>query len=139
MIRLLRFSPSRLALAYIALSAVVLALFAIPLWYAWRVNILTFREYVRADEVQRLTVIFEREGAKGLTAAIESRLRSLPEDEVILLADPSKSRVAGNLPAWPAEVPDSPGTHGLAINLPDSSLRIVASHVALPGGYHLLL
>jgi len=33
-----RFSPSRLALVYVALSALVLGLFAIPLWYVWRVN-----------------------------------------------------------------------------------------------------
>jgi len=46
MIRFFRFSPSRLALAYVALSVLVLALFAIPLWYGWRVNISTFRAYV---------------------------------------------------------------------------------------------
>ena len=48
MIRFFRFSPSRLALAYVALSVLVLALFAIPLWYAWRVNISTFRRMSKA-------------------------------------------------------------------------------------------
>ena len=38
MIRFFRFSPSRLALGYIALSVPVLAILPIPLWYAWRVN-----------------------------------------------------------------------------------------------------
>jgi len=70
MIQLFRFSPSRLALGYIALSVLVLALFAIPLWYAWSVNISTFREYVHADDAQRMADIFEREGARGLAAAI---------------------------------------------------------------------
>ena len=46
MIRFFGFSPSRLALGYIALSVLALALFAIPLWYGWRVNISTFRAYV---------------------------------------------------------------------------------------------
>jgi hypothetical protein len=64
MIRLFPFSPSRLALAYIALSLFVLALFAIPLWYAWRVNIGTFRAYVQGEDIQRLVDIFDREGAK---------------------------------------------------------------------------
>src|SRR5262245_55314563 len=140
MIRFFRFSPSRLALVYIALSVLVLALFAIPLWYAWRVNLATFREYVQGEDTQRLVDIFHREGAKGLVAAVESEVRSLPGDRIIIFADALKLRLAGNLPAWPAEVPDLPGTYGLVIGLGDgSTMRVVASHVKLPGGLHLLM
>ena len=140
MIRFFRFSPSRLALVYIALSVFVLALFAIPLWYAWRANISTFREYVQGEDTQRLVDIFHREGAKGLATAIESLARSLPSDEIMVFADASKLRLAGNLTAWPAEVPDQTGTYGLVIGLGGgSTMRVVASHVSLPGGYHLLM
>ena len=140
MIRFFRFSPSRLALAYVALSVLVLALFAIPLWYAWRANISTFRAYVQGEDMQRLVDIFHREGAKGLATAIESQARSLPGDEIMVFADASKLRLAGNLTAWPAEVPDAPGTYGLVIGLGGgSTMRVVASHVRLPGGYHLLM
>jgi HAMP domain-containing protein len=139
MIRFFRFSPSRLALIYIALSVFVLALFAIPLWYAWRANISTFRAYVQGEDTQRLVDIFHREGAKGLATAIESQARRLPSDEIIVFADASKLRLAGNLTAWPAEVPDSPGTYGLVIGLGGGSMRVVASHVRLPGGYRLLM
>ena len=49
-------------------------------------------------------------------------------------------RLAGNLREWPVAVPDAPGTYGLVIGLGgDSSMRVVASHVTLPGGYHLLI
>src|SRR5215467_14103938 len=139
MIEFVRFSPSRLALSYVALSVVVLAMFAIPLWYAWSVNLTTFKEYVHAEDVDRMVELFQREGAAGLAKAIESQAASYPPDHVVVLADASKSRVAGNLPAWPATVPELPGTYGLVIGLAGSSMRIVASHVALPGGYHLLL
>jgi PAS domain S-box-containing protein len=140
MIRFFHFSPSRLALAYIALSVFVLALFAIPLWYAWRVNLSTFREYVQGEDLQRLVEVFDREGAKGLAAMMESQVRSLPGDEIMVFADASKLRLAGNLPTWPAEVPDPSGTYGLVIGLGDgSTMRVVASHVRLPGGYHLLM
>jgi PAS domain S-box-containing protein len=140
MIKFFRFSPSRLALVYIALSVFVLALFAIPLWYAWRANISTFRAYVQGEDTQRLVDIFHREGPKGLATAIESLARSLPSDEIMVFADASKLRLAGNLPAWPAEVPDAPGTYGLVIGLGGgSTMRVVASHVILPGGYHLLM
>ena len=140
MIRFFPFSPSRLALAYIALSVFVLALFAIPLWYAWRVNLSTFKEYVQGEELQRLVEVFHSEGAKGLATAMESQASSLPGDEIMVFADASKSRLAGNLPAWPAEVPDAPGTYGLVLGLSNgSTMRIVATHARLPGGYHLLL
>jgi hypothetical protein len=114
MIELSRFSPSRLALSYVALSVLVLALFAIPLWYAWSVNLSTFKEYVRADDVHRMADVFEREGPTGLAAALDAARYS--RDEIVVLADPSKSRLAGNLPAWPAQVPDFPGTYGLVID-----------------------
>ena len=58
----------------------------------------------------------------------------------MVFADASKLRLAGNLTAWPAEVPDAPGTYGLVIGLGGgSTMRVVASHVRLPGGYHLLM
>src|SRR6266545_7739232 len=140
MIKFFRFSPSSLALAYVALSVLVLALFAIPLWYGWRVNISTFRAYVQEEDLQRLMEVFHSEGAKSLVATMESQARSLPADQIMVLADASKQRLAGNLPAWPAEVPDAPGTYGLVIGLGGgSSMRVVASHIRLPGGYHFLM
>ena len=140
MIKLLRFSPSRLALGYIGLSVLALVLLAVPLWYAWRTNIATFKAYVEGENVQELVDVFDREGAQGLAAAIESRLGNLPADEILILADASKRRLGGNLPAWPVEVPDGPGTYGLVIGLGGgASKRVVASHVTLPGGYHLLV
>ncbi len=140
MVRFFRFSPSKLALGYIVLSVLALALFATPLWYAWRANISTFRAYVQGEDMQRFVDIFHREGAKELVTAMESQVRSLPSDEIMIFADASKLRLAGNLPAWPTEVPDAPGTYGLVIGLGGgSTMRVVASHVTLPGGYHLLV
>src|ERR1700730_1444735 len=139
MTRIFRFSPSRLAFAYVALSVLVLALFAIPLWYAWNVNISTFKVYVLGTEVQRMVDTFESEGAAGLAAAINSRVAGLHADEVMMLADASKTKLAGNLPTWPIEVPGAPGTYGLALDSGGTSKRVVVSHVKLPGGYHLLM
>ena len=101
---------------------------------------LDLQAYVQGEDTQRLVDIFHREGAKGLATAIESQARSLPSDEIIVFADASKLRLAGNLTAWPAEVPDAPGTYGLVIGLGGgATMRVVASHVMLPGGYHLLM
>ena len=140
MIGSFRFSSSKLALGYIALGTVALASFAVPLWYGWRVNISTFRAYVQGEDMQRLVDVYDRHGAQALVSAIEAQLRSLPEDQIVILADRSKRRLAGNLPTWPASVPDAPGIFGLVIGLDGrSTMRVVASHVLLPGGYHLLM
>ncbi len=140
MMRLLRFSATRIALVYIALGVLALALLAVPMWFAWRANLTTSRAYVEGEQVQRLVELFGREGAKGLVADIAARAASLPRDEIVVLADPSKTRLAGNLPAWPVQVPDPPGAYGLVIEVGGgATMRIVGSHVVLPGGYHLLL
>ena len=131
-------TPWRIALGYIAFSVLALALFAMPLWYGWRANIGTFRTYV-PEEMQVLTDLFHREGAAAVTEAVRSHSR-LPRDEVVLFAGPGKEVLAGTLRAWPPEVPDAPGTYGLMIGVgADSSMRVVASHVTLPGDYHLLM
>jgi PAS domain S-box-containing protein len=131
---------SRYALGYILLGIAALALFAIPLWYGYRDNLGTFRAYVPGAEMQRLVDIFHRDGAQAAAAAVEAYLPSLPRDEVIVFADPDRRRLAGSLPAWPAEVPDVAGTYGLVIGLgAEQSMRVVVSHQTLPGGYRLLM
>src|SRR5262249_2069428 len=140
MSRFFRFSPSRLALVYIGLGVLALALFAVPLWYAWRANIATFREYVGGEQTRNVSETFYRQGAEGLTAAISARRKNLPRDEIVVFANPAKQRLAGNLNEWPPQIPEQPGTYGLIIGLGGgSTMRVVASHVILPGGYHLLL
>ena len=139
MIRLFRFSPYRLALIYVLLCTLVLAIFVIPLWYVWRLNYSTFRTYVDAQTRETMVGIFERVGPTGLAAAIDARVGTSPRDEIIVLADPSKMRITGNLPIWPAEIADASGVSGLVVDLGGSSLRLVVDHVRLPGGYHLLI
>ena len=68
MSKLFRFSASRLALVYIALGVLALALFAIPLWYGWRANISTFRAYVQGGESEKLVEVFRRAGPQQLAA-----------------------------------------------------------------------
>jgi len=85
-----------LALSYVALSVLVLALFAVPLWYAWSVNLATFREYVHAEDVRRLTEVLGRQGASELAAQVDSLAASYPRDQVILLADSARSKLAGS-------------------------------------------
>ena len=136
----LRFTPARFALSYIALGVVALALLAVPLWYGFRANLGTFRSYVPAAEVQKFVEIFDRDGPQAVAAALDAYAKALPPDQLALFSDPQKRRLAGNLPHWPANVPDMPGTYGLVIETSDSvSTRVIVQNVSLPGGYVLLM
>jgi PAS domain S-box-containing protein len=136
----LRLTPARFALSYIALGVVALALLAVPLWYGFQANLGTFRSYIPAAEMQRLVDIFHRDGPKAAAAAVDASAKTLPPDQVALLVDPRKQRLAGNLPDWPAGVPDEPGTYGLVIERgANNPTRVIVSHVGLPDGYVLLM
>ena len=120
-----RLSPSRLAAGWFALCVVVFALFAIPLWYTWRANYATQKTYVDASDLKALLDTFDREGAPGLAKAIDARLlRSPSEDEVVFLADASRSRVAGNLETWPSGIPEQAGL-GPSMLAMQSSSRVI--------------
>jgi signal transduction histidine kinase len=140
MISRVRFSARNFAIGYIALSIAVLALFAMPLWFEWTQRIQGARTEFLREDVQRFSDLFRREGAAGLAAAMDAQVgRRLHGEKLLLLADASLSRVAGNLPAWPAGVPESSGTHVVPIVLDGEPIRISVIGASLPGGYHLLV
>src|SRR5712671_4127319 len=140
MISPVRFSARNFAIGYIGLSIAVLALFAAPLWFEWTGRIQGARTEFLREEAQRLTELFRNEGAAGLAAAMNAQVgRRLHGEKLLLLADSSLSRVAGNLPAWPAGVPQTPGAHALSIDLDGAPIRFSVIGASLPGGYHLLV
>ncbi|HSS71457.1 MAG TPA: ATP-binding protein [Casimicrobiaceae bacterium] len=138
--RFLRSSAFRVALAYVAVSIAVLALFAAPLWYAWRENVQQVRTELLREDAQSLTDIFQNQGPDVLAAVIDARVKSQHvANSIILFADAGRSRLAGNLEAWPAEAPESPGVHRLTISMGDRPIRALLIHTTLPGGYNLLV
>src|SRR5262249_20336258 len=137
---LLRSSAFTLAISYVAFGIAALVLFAAPLWYAWQVTIQESRTETLRTDTQRLSEVFRREGAAGLTAFIENRVSlQVPGDRVLLLADPRLQRVAGNLPEWPRVVPRQPGIYTLPVNLSGRQTNAMFVHTVLPGGYNLIV
>ena len=138
--RFLRSSAFKLSIGYIAVSIAVLALFAAPLWYAWRQNVEQVRTELLSEDVQSLTDIFLNQGPDVLAAVINARVKSQHiANSIILFTDAAQSRLAGNLEAWPPEAPDSPGVHKLTIAQGDRSIRALLTRSTLPGGYNLLV
>jgi signal transduction histidine kinase len=138
--RFLRSSGFRISIGYIAVSITVLALFAAPLWYAWRQNVEQVRTELLSEDVQSLTDIFINQGPDVLAAVIDARVKSQHiANSIILFTDAAQSRLAGSLEAWPPEAPDSPGVHKLTISQGDRSIRALLTRSTLPGGYNLLV
>jgi signal transduction histidine kinase len=140
MIRFLRFSARNFAIGYVALSIGVLALFAAPLWVDWRERIEGARNEFLKEDSQRLSEVFNLEGPAALAAMINGQVGTRRGGEkLLLLADRSLSRLAGNLPAWPAGIPETPGLHAAWITVDGEVIRVGVMGATLPGGYHLLV
>jgi signal transduction histidine kinase len=140
MIRVMRSSAGKLAAAYTGLGLLALALFAAPLWYAWKVTIEDGRIEILQADAQRLTDVFRREGADGLVSYIQTRVRLRAAGErLLLLTDEKYQPLAGNLKAWPANLSAGPMPHTISVERHGQILQAEALGVVLPGDYHLLV
>ena len=119
----------------------MLAVFAAPLWFEWHHRIERARNEFLHDHTERLTEVFQREGVDGLVRAIGRQVGTTPRvgDRIVLLTDGSLSRLAGNLQAWPAELPTSPGLHRRSIPMGGTPVHVSMIATSLPGGYYLLV
>jgi signal transduction histidine kinase len=138
--KVIRSTTFALSVGYIAFGIVALVLFAAPLWYAWQVTMEDGRSDILHADTQRLTDVFHREGATGLKSFIDARVgMQLPAERILLLADGSLHRIAGNLTQWPATVPAQPGMYTATLELSGKPTESVVVRTALPGGYNLLV
>jgi signal transduction histidine kinase len=136
----MRSSALNLAVGYISLGLAALALFAAPIWYAWRVTVQDGRAEILQADAQRLTDVFRREGAPGLTRYIDTRIGlNIPNERFLLLADADHRPLAGNVPVWPANMPPVSGSYTLEVDSGGHRSSVDFVYVALPDGYNLLV
>nr|WP_229430065.1 ATP-binding protein [Pseudoduganella umbonata] len=119
----------------------VLAMFAGPLWYAWHTNIQEVRTELITSDAQRLANLFRRGGPFALTTAIDSQVTGTNDGvrKIILFMAPNGVKLAGNLPAWPAGLPDRDGVSEATIRVDGVPRRIELVRVSLGRGYRLLI
>lgn len=137
---MMRSSALTLALSYVALGIIALILFAAPLWYAWRVTIAESRfEFLQAD-AQRLAEVYRHDGGLGLRSFLDARVgMQIVGERILLLTDASMHPVAGNLNAWPSNVPTADGNYDTEIAVAGHGSESALVHVANIGAYHLLV
>jgi signal transduction histidine kinase len=141
--RFVSFSARTIAIAYVAVSLAVLAIFAGPLWYTWDVNIGQVRTDLLRADARRLQKLYMRNGVEALAAGIDAQVGGIEEGvgRLMLLVDPAGHRLGGNLRAWPGGVPDSADGQARAatIHVGGQSRRVELINMKLPGGYRLLI
>jgi signal transduction histidine kinase len=136
----MRPSALNLAVGYISLGLAALALFAAPIWYAWRVTIQDGRAEILQADAQRLTDVFRREGPDGLISYINTRIGlKIPNERFLLLADARFKPLAGNLGSWPPALPPSSGNYTVDIDAGGHTASVDFVYEALPGDYYLLV
>jgi signal transduction histidine kinase len=137
---MVRSSAVTLAVGFVLLGLVALALFAAPLWYAWRVTIEDGRTEILQGDAQRFGEVFRQVGADGLEAFLNERVSlQIAAERLLLLTDPALKPLAGNLHDWPKAVPAEPGTYTISMALDGKQADVRIVHVVLPGGYNLLV
>jgi signal transduction histidine kinase len=137
---MVRSSAYTLAVFYVLLGLATLALFAAPLWYAWRVTIEDGRTEILLEDAQRFAEVFRQQGPEGLARFIDERVRmQIAAERLLSLSDPKLKPLAGNLPEWPPEVPALPGTYTLSMARNGHPVTVRLVHSVLPGGYNLLV
>ncbi len=136
----MRSSALNLAVGYISLGLAALALFAAPLWYAWRTTVQDSRTEILQADAHLLSDVFGREGVAGLTRYMDTRIGlGIPNERILLLTDAARVPLAGNLAAWPAAAPAAPGSYTFEVPLKGHPTSADVVHAVLPGGYHLLV
>ncbi len=137
---MMRSSAVSLALGYVALGITALVLFAAPLWYAWQVTIQEGRAEILQADAQRLTDVFNHEGAAGLKAFIDTRVgMQIAGERILLLTDASMHPLAGNLSKWPSTVPVTPGNYTSQVEVGNKGAQPALVHVAVFGNENLLV
>jgi signal transduction histidine kinase len=136
----IRSSATTLAASYVLLGILALILFALPLSYAWRAAVDDSRLQILTEDSQRMGEVFNRRGATGLVSFINERVGlQIAGERILLLTDPQDKALAGNLPGWPAGVPEETGSYTAPINLDGRSTMVQLVRTQFPGGYNLLV
>jgi signal transduction histidine kinase len=137
---LTRSTAVRLAVGYAVLFIISSLLLTGFLW--WRTASYLDRE-IDAVIIADGEAIADRLRDFGLPGAIETineRVQHASDERAIyLLVDPTLSRIAGNLQAWPLEVRSVPGWYDVNLER-DGRLHVTRALFAfLPGGFRLLV
>jgi signal transduction histidine kinase len=136
----LRSTSVRLGLGYAALFAASSLLLVGSLWWHTTGYLDRRIDGVIAADARQISDQLRDFGLPGAVEAINERIAEAPDGQAIyLLADGQLKPLAGNLPAWPAEVIPKPGSYQVEFVLHGQLRAMRLRRVALPDGLNLLV
>lgn len=135
------FSARTIAVGYVAVSLLVLAMFAGPLWYTWKTTVEGVRTELLQTDTERLSRLFASNGPGALSVAIEAQTSGTYQGvgRLMLFMAPNGVKLAGNLDAWPKGAPENTSPCSATIMVDGVPQRVEMIHTILPGGYRLLV
>ncbi|HEX8954891.1 MAG TPA: ATP-binding protein [Burkholderiaceae bacterium] len=136
-----RLSASNIAASYVAISLIVLILFAAPILYAWD-TIVEERGTARLrEDAERLSRVLDNHGPQALKTVIDAMIEAQQagDEKFILLADRNLHPQEGNLPAWPAGIPDDAGTYRVSLAVGGRQVDATMVRMPLSNGDQLLV
>lgn len=135
------FSARTLAIGYVAVSLIVLAMFAGPLWFSWSTNVEQVRTELLQSDTHRLHQLYLRNGPEALAAAINAQTGTSYQGvgKLMLLIGPDGKKLAGNLDEWPVNVHGNSQPCAKRIMIDGQYQNVELTNGVLPGGYKLLI
>jgi signal transduction histidine kinase len=140
MTKIFRFSAFKLAIGYVLLSIGVLALFAISLSIVWTEKVEEGRAELLQADAMRLAAIFAADGPDALATSINDQVRrNVVGGELILFADRTYRKIAGNIPSWPSTVTAEKGPQNVVMAIDGRDVDVTLVRVPLAEGFQLLI
>jgi signal transduction histidine kinase len=130
----------RLALAFAALFIVSSLVLVGFLWWETTGYLESEVDAVIVADTRAVGDRMRDFGLSGAIATINERItRAADERAIYLLTDPGLSPIAGNVDAWPGEVPSTAGWYSVRLLYRDVPHLTRVLSVDLPGRFHLLV
>jgi signal transduction histidine kinase len=141
MIRVLRSTSLRLALVYAAIFILSSLLLVGVVWWRTAAYLQQETDAVILADAQAIGDRLQDFGLPGAIETIDQRIATPSDDEhaIYFLGDPTLSRVAGNLVAWPAELGSDPGWYQIELERHGRLHATRVLFVRLAGGFDLLV
>ncbi len=140
MTRFFRSTAFRLTAAYAGIGVLALVAFAGILWWNSVSRFLGELDALIGEDARTIAALDGRYGVAAAVDAVERRTDvTLHSRTVVLLTNPEFGRLAGNLPAWPAQVERKPGSYRVTVVADGQPTDMRLLSTVLPDGSHLLI
>ena len=139
--RFFRVNVLMVTMSYMAVNFFALLLLAAPLLYAWHEMIEKRSTEMLQEDLRRLSRVYENHGIQSLSGLVDimAEEQTAGNEVFILLTDANRRRLAGNLKAWPDDLPPEPGIYPITIQANTHLTHAMLASHRLKGGLCVII